>query len=41
MIYTDDDAIVLLLQKIENDEFRNYDINEFLDKYKKIEKFLL
>jgi len=40
-IYTDDSVVVELLEKIENDEFRKYDLSEFLDKYKKIEKFLL
>ena len=40
-IYTDDSAVVELLEKIENDEFQNYSLSEFLDAYKKIEKFLL
>ena len=40
-IYTDDSVVVELLEKIETDEFRKYDLSEFLDKYKKIEKFLL
>lgn len=40
-IYKDDDAILNLLQKVENEEYSSDDLNEFLDKYKRIEKFLI